>query len=421
MRKPERLCALIVLLAIAPTAAAQEAHTEPPPGDPEIEILGAAAAFDLGNTQPETLWIRPDTLLFSQPDLDSQQITLIDALIELAVLEHLGPWSRVLYADRLGWVHQELRRSGAAGIAPTGSVSALALVPSANELERRLDLARTALGISGTTSSLGPYALITDVTDRRLLDRMQAIADSLEDSYQRRYGLNFTEDGAQTVALFAEESKYRAFESQVNESADLNARGHAGGGLAALFVEEQRLDESTSLLVHELTHLLNRRALGDAVPSWLEEGLANDLSYSSVDRQGGLKLGTLSGRSSLVGTRASRTLIFEGPFASLNQILNDRANRQSTPLERLVQLTREEFLRPQDRERHYIESTFLVRYLLDGERRRYAKGFRLYLSEVAVGDQPDSSRLLELLDRDWKQLELGLGNYLKVQAAYLVP
>ena len=414
------LCVLC-LLATGRLTAAQEADPEPPPSEPESEILGAAAAFDLEDTRAETVWIPPGTLLFREPDLNSAQITLVDTLTESAVLERRGDWSRVLYAERLGWVDPDRGHADLRPPTPPLSPAAPPAGSSESELERRLSLAHAALGGAGPTGRLGPYALITDVSDPRLLARIEAIASSIDTSYAERYGLAATPTGSQTVALFAAESSYRTFEAQVTEGNDRGARGHAGGNLAAMFVAEQRLDDVTELLVHELTHLLNRRALGETIPSWLEEGLANDLSYSGIDRQGRIKPGTLSGRRSSLGTRASRTLVFEGPFASLNQMLRDRALRQSTPLERLVELDREDFLRPQDRERHYIESAFLVRYLLDGEKRRHAEGFRRYLGEVAAGKEPDSARLLELLGRNWRQLELGLGNYLRVQSAYLAP
>ena len=418
MRPLTTVCA-VCLLATGRLTVAQQTDPEPPPSDPEVEILGAAAAFDLDDTQPETLWVSASTLLFGEPDPDSAQITLIDTLTELAVLERQGDWSKVLYAERLGWVNPKLAYTDPTLVLPLPSVAAVTIGPS--ELDRRLGLARAALGVARATGRLGPYSLMTDVTDRRLLARLRAIANSIDTLYEERFGLAVPPAGSQTVALFAAESSYRSFEAQATAGNDLGARGHTGGSLAAMFVEAQRLDDVAELVVHELTHLLNRRALGDAIPSWLEEGLANDLSYSSIDRQGRLKPGTLSGRSSLVSTRTSRMLVFEGPFASLNQILRDRARRQSTPLERLVELNREDFLRRQDRERHYIESTFLVRYLLDGERRRHAEGFRRYLGEVAAGEEPDSARLLELLGGNWRQLELGLGNYLRLQAAYLAP
>jgi hypothetical protein len=223
------------------------------------------------------------------------------------------------------------------------------------------------------------------------------------------------------VALFATEADYRDFEVRVTDGNDLTARGHAGGSLAALFVEDQHMDDVLELVVHELTHLLNRRAFGSAIAPWLEEGLANDLSYSGIDRTGRLKTGTLSGRRIQVGARATRTVVYEGPFASLTQILRDRSHRQSTPIGRLIGMGREEFLRPQDRDSHYIESTFLVRFLLEGSKQRYAPGFRSFLAEVAGGETPWPERLIELLGTDLRQLELGLDTYLRVQAAYLAP
>jgi hypothetical protein len=346
---------------------------------------------------------------------------LIDSLSELAVLERQGDWSKVVYADRLGWVNPELAQIDMTLVSAPSSLDGLLSVPSMFEIERRIKVAGQVLGLDGPNGRLGSYALMTDVTDSRLLDRIRQMVGSLDRVYQERYGLAVGDTGLQTVALFATEAGYRDFEARVTDGNDLKARGHAGGNLAAMYVEDQRIDDVLELVVHELTHLLNRRAFGEAIAPWLEEGLANDLSYSDIDRTGRLEVGTLSGRRIQVGARATRTVVYEGPFASLTQILRDRSHRQTTPIGRLLEMDREEFLRPQDRDSHYIESTFLVRFLLDGSQRRFAPGFRSFLAETAAGESPQPARLIELLDTDLRQLELGLDTYLRVQAAYLAP
>jgi hypothetical protein len=412
-----------LLLTLAPVAVLSASPQEPdaPPAETEPEILGAAAAFGIQDTESETLRIPANTPLYRTPSPDASQITLIDSLTELAVLEHQGGWSKVLYSDRLGWVNPELSRADMTLVSAPSSIEALMTAPSMLEIERRIRIAGAVLGVDGPAGRLGPYALMTDITNPRLLDRIREIASSLDSVYQERYGLPVGDTGLQTVALFATEAAYRDFEAKVTDGNDLSARGHAGGNLAALFVEDQRLDDVLELVIHELTHLLNRRAFGEAIAPWLEEGLANDLCYSDIDRTGRLKAGTLSGRRIQVGARASRTVVYEGPFASLTKILSDRFHRQTTPIQRLIEMGREEFLRAQDRESHYIESTFLVRFLLDSSKQRYAPAFQSYLAEVAAGGMPDATRLIELLGTDLRQLELGLDAYLRVQAAYLAP
>ena len=284
-----------------------------------------------------------------------------------------------------------------------------------------LELAKRLLGPTALERDLGPYALLTNVRDEEALAAIDRVAPHLETYYSERYGLELSDTGTQTVALFAEEEDYREFERQTTERQRLDRQGHAIGNVASLFLGDKRSVEFRPLLVHELTHLINRRAFGARPPAWIEEGIANDVAYSKVDRDGRPRADTLEGDSTVFGSRFERQVAFSGGLSSLTQLLRTRSRRQGTPLDRLVEMSHDEFMSPDDRQQYYIESAFLIRLLLDGPKAEWPDGFRRYLAEVAAGDSPDAERLIELLDTSWSQIERTLDSWLRVQSAKLLP
>ena len=65
-----------------------------------------------------------------------------------------------------------------------------------------------------------------------------------------------------------------------------------------------------------------------------------------------------------------------------------------------------EFVR-RNAELNYAQSSFFIRYLLQGEQGSLAPAFRSFLAEVAEGLPPDPERLREKLGRPWPALEAG--------------
>ncbi len=121
---------------------------------------------------------------------------------------------------------------------------------------------------------------MTDVAGGELTG-LDAVAARLADAYATRYGVAAAPGPDQAVAIFASDVRYRAF-AEADGGALPGTRGHAGAGLAAFSVGRNPL-ETRVLLVHELTHLLSRNALGDGVPVWLDEGIAEDLAWCRTD------------------------------------------------------------------------------------------------------------------------------------------
>ena len=132
------------------------------------------------------------------------------------------------------------------------------------------------------------------------------------------------------MVVFSREQDYRAYGA--GESALAGARGHAAEGLAVLFFGDQERGEVAAVLIHELTHLLNRRVFAAEPPPWPDEGMANDLAFSRIERSGQPRIGSLGGRSVIIDEpvyrpggwiAVDRTIRLSGPAASLS-LLNKR-------------------------------------------------------------------------------------------------
>lgn len=418
MRSPSGTLTVLLTLPLAAGAArAQDTAVEAEP-----EVHGAAAAFSLVEEQRQRVWVPEGSPLFEAPDAASSRLAIIDALSEIEVLEQSGDWYRVHFAGRTGWVEPDLPRHERS----LDTFPSPELVPVTTpgfeiaDTTRRREIALEALGLTEPNGRLGPWELLTDVTDPDLIAYLDRIASGLAASYRERFRLEPAPPEDQAVAVFSTEAGYRPFESEATHLAGQRARGHSGSGLAALFIENDRLEEASTLMVHELTHLMNRAALGPTPPPWVEEGIANDLAYSRVKRDGSLVLGSINGERVVFGNRrVGVSYQYSGAVAALAELLRLRARHRSTPLEELVALDQDRFLESGRRRQHYIESAFLVRFLLEADKGRHAEGFRRYLA--ALGDDPSARvRLIDHLDADWGRLERALDAWLRVQSAQLL-
>ncbi|MGA7991835.1 MAG: hypothetical protein WCC53_10420, partial [Thermoanaerobaculia bacterium] len=157
----------------------------------------------------------------------------------------------------------------------------------------RLAKAFNAMRPLGREALLGPWRLVTDVAVGELAG-LDSVARNLAEAYTARYGLAAAPGADQAVVIYSSDARYRAF-AQGDGSSMRGTRGHAGGGLAAFALGRDPL-ETRLFLVHELTHLLSRNVLGEKVPAWLDEGLAEDLAWCRIDADGRLEPDTLDVR-----------------------------------------------------------------------------------------------------------------------------
>ncbi len=382
---------------------------------PEEPVAGRPAEIAPARTPAETIWLEPGVRLRAEPDGGSRSLALVDVAIELPVLERRPGWARVRYGDRHGWVALP------GGAAEAAGERASRTAPDPWRLAR----AREVLGGEVEAGRLGPFRLYTDLADRDLLRFLGRVAVELPAAYRARYGLDPGPPTGEVVVLFAGEASYREYDRETSATAGLRAGGHAGRGLVALFAGGKERRDVAAVLVHELTHLLNRRTLAVAPPPWLEEGMANDLAFCRLDRSGRPALGSLGGFSVVVEhpvwlpggeSRVDREIRLEGPLASLSLVRDRRRTGEGPTLEELTGLDWSEFLEPAGRPGRYDESAFLVRYLLESGGDERAAGFRGYLSDLATGAATGRESLAERLGRGWPDLERGLNDWLERRA-----
>lgn len=270
----------------------------------------------------------------------------------------------------------------AGGLPPLGS----GLIPAGPLPGRPADpellaSARALLADGGRELQIGPYVAFSDIDDRDLLAELAAVAAPLEDLYRARYRRRPIGNAAETLVLFANHANYVHFKSADPDLVELPAHGHVGGGLVAMAAGDRPGTEVRATLVHEIVHLLNRRALGPALPPWLDEGMADDFGQAQIGADGRLRPGSLA--STVI--RRGDQLEISGAWASLTVL---RATQQGAPvvaLPPLLDLDWRSFVAAERRESAYAEAAFFVRFLLDSGDPTLAAGFHQFLDAVAAG------------------------------------
>ena len=348
----------------------------------------------------ERVTVKPGIPLLAEPRPGAPRVLTPTRIAVLKVLDRRPGWVQVQYGEVTGWLPS---RDWIGPEPPLGSdPDPVRPMTGRGPDEQRLDWARARLMPPEVVGNVGPYVVYTDLRDPPRLSFFDRVAAGLDAAYRSRYQVSPIGDPAEAVVLFSRESDYRAFLGQATSVAELPASGHTGHGIVSLFDGRRPQGEVASTLVHELAHLLNRRAIGPALPSWLEEGIADDLSQSQIDRSGRLLPGTLGG----VTVRVGRRIEMHGAQAALQDLLDAASAGGLRPLPQLLALDWSEFVR-QNGELNYAQSSFFVRYLLQGEQGALAPGFQAFLRDVSEGKPPEPEVLREKLGRSWPMLEAG--------------
>jgi hypothetical protein len=277
------------------------------------------------------------------------------------------------------------------------SSTTVAAATASDEAEAEAAGSAPAFPANFPIRSLPPFALLTDVRDERLLSTLGEVAAALPADFAARFGLRARAQGS--LVLFARSLDFRQWLAQQGGGGDHAVEGFSRGGVAALAVGNLRDDDVSALLVHEISHLLTRAAVGRQLPPWLEEGLADELSISRRDGSGRTLPGTLRAHSSVRNTAAvpKPGVIYErtisGPAAALLALV--RGPRPA--LAELVAMPWSTFADARGRPERYAASAFFLRYLLDGEEQRWRERFLGFLTAAANGapaDQADLERAL---------------------------
>jgi hypothetical protein len=336
-------------------------------------------------------------------------------LANLSILRREADWYRVIQplADEpaiLGWVILEgYQEPQATRPSIPELVLPLAAKPIAPE---SLSSATRLMSDSSREIDCGPYRLFTDVVTSTWIALCSDLVEDLERVYRTRYGLTPVSPAAETILLFATGEDYLDFRDEEEISSEAHiAHTFPSRGYVALYEVDRSAPQLLSSLVHELTHLLNHRSVGPALPAWLAEGMADDLAESSIDPTGQLSPGLLGGESRQVD---GLTLNSGGTGSLLRLQTLDQLGKLPD-LQELIQLENEEFYQPERVQLHYALSSFWIRYLRRDPEDELAKGFRSYLDDISNGTQITEVLLAEHLGDDLENLEAGFRQWLRSQ------
>lgn len=267
-----------------------------------------------------------------------------------------------------------------------------AAIPSPKAADQaRLAKARDAMRPLGRETLLGPWRLLTDVATGEL-SGLGPVAVHLSEVFSARYSLPAAPGPGQAVVIFASDGRYRVF-AAADGTPVIGTMGHAGAGLAA-FPAGQTVSETRVALVHGLTRLLARSALGETLPGWLDEGLAADLAWCRVDGDGRLQPDTIDvfeRRRAAPATGIERS----GPRVTAEEWLARARLGRVPPLSAIVSTDSRLFANPGARSDAATASALLVRWCFAEPAR--AAAFRGFLASVSRGGPADLNALAAAL------------------------
>ncbi|MBZ0112179.1 MAG: hypothetical protein K8J08_06955 [Thermoanaerobaculia bacterium] len=357
------------------------------------------------------VWLTERTILRKAPEDGASELVELEPVVSLAEVARQGDWYGLDWRGEVGWAF--LPNYSEVSDPPLGSgIQPLSPVADLPPDAERLAAARARLRDGGRELRLGPYLFLTDGPDIRRLTRLDGVVPDLERIYTERFGVQPIGSAKAAIVLFSTKENYLAYKALDPELQGRPSSGHVGKGIVALFLEGQKTDEVRSTVIHELVHLLNRRAIGPALPPWLDEGMAEDLSGSAVGDDGRLVPGSVDATVEVDATGWSAS----GAMADLIRLRRVAVASGLPSLESLVTLDRD-FHRRGAQETHYAMAGFLVRWLLDS----YPQAFRGYLAGVAEGGVADGEGLRRRLGRNWADLGAEFEAWLLAQTPSVPP
>ncbi len=348
------------------------------------------------------VWYLPGNRILAAAQPEAEVQLLLESMSYLPVLAREGNWAQVFYNDRKGWIDTSWkppfkRRKAGRGILRHRAE------PVKSSYFFNLKKARRILGIGRTAVKVGAYDLYTDVEDETLLAFLDSTAAAAEEAYFARYGRLPEGNPTRSTVLFAKEADYRRY-TEATSSLSGTQVGHAGRGVLAFFAEGRSREDLARTLAHEITHLVNHRALARSLPPWLEEGLAADLGSAWVEDSSSVESGGAANDSLKVEVQGMESRLFLlGEYLKAEKL---------PPVTFLLSLDREGFHEPGAQSYAYAHSVALIRYFLDGDGGRHADGFRLFLKRIAVGTRAD---LLKCVEMSPEELESGFRAWLETE------
>ncbi|MEM8963285.1 MAG: hypothetical protein AAGD38_17500 [Acidobacteriota bacterium] len=372
-------------------------------GSPSVQVIYQEPDGPIGAR--ETVWVEPGMVLRTEPIETADVVMTLQVIVNLPVLERDGPWFRLRRRKGVeGWAY--LPDLPAEGQPLYGSAPALVLpIPGEPPSEEQLASARRHIG-DLEEGRVGPHRLLTDVDDPELLAYLDRVASQVETVYKRRFGLQPIDQPRAAVVLFAYNKDYRAFQNETERIRGLPAAGHATAGMLALWRGGHARSLVAATLAHEMVHLINRRAVGPALPPWLDEGMAEAIGTSKINDDGTLDPTAFGG----VAVHGGGRVTYAGGQSAVHQLRARLRSGRLVPLDELVRFDWESFVESSDRQIHYAQAGGFVRFLLDSP---YADGFRQYLSRVSRGETPDADRLWSTLAAEPEDVQRDFNDWLR--------
>lgn len=352
-----------------------------------------------------TEWIGIGARIHAEPG--GAVIDMTQRLANYRVRSRQGSWVEIeLFDGSTGWVDRSRPRDLTPPLGeapePPGPLRAR---PADEE---RLRLVLDAMGPGRREMKIAGYEVWTDVDGRvPLFDALRRRLRRADASYEALYGRLPVGVPAESLALLSDLEVYLEVQEQVRGLEGVRGSlGHTAGGLAVAAVGDRPVDEVVSTVLHEVGHLLNRRALGPSLPAWLSEGLAEH--FSSLGP--GLLQGERPERAARFRRVEGMAVLYSGPRASL-RLLAERARMSRLPdLRELLEMDSDPFVRGPEAPLRYAAASFFVDFLLRDE--TLGERFRDFLERVAAGGGVDARALGEQLGRDWSLLDLQFNQWL---------
>lgn len=361
----------------SPGAAPIAASPEPSPTPIEDPTLRQYLRLDAG------------TVVRNAGRDDAQAIAVLAADESAQLLRASPPWYRVRAGDgeTLGWVrlNDDEAANRTLRVRDSHRRPRPSAPPSATVLARARGHMRGA-----REGRCGPYRLLTNETDSLLLTACDQLAGELDRAYATRYGVEPAGAAREAIILFARLGELRAFVAEHGGAGNgYGAFAEPSEGYLAMHAENERRT-TLQTLVHELSHLVHRRALGD-LPRWLSEGLADGLGDTATED------GLLPGpgiAGSEVQARRLRQARRDGRAGSVESVItqaDEHFDRGTVSFD-------------------YETSALFVRYLLSDPAR--AAALRAFLRAVAEGERAEAGQLRDRLDASWGALDQAFDHWL---------
>ena len=271
----------------------------------------------------------------------------------------------------------------------------------------RLAKVRDAMRPLGRETVLGPWRLLTDVAAGEL-NGLGPVASHLPEAFSARYSLPAAPGPGQAVVIFASDVRYRAF-AAADGYPIVGTLDHAGAGLAA-FTAGVTVSETRVALVHGLTRLLARSALGETLPGWLDEGIAGDLAWCEVDAAGRLMPDTTD-VFEVRRVAPAPAVEKRGPRVTTDEWLFRARSGRVPPLTAVAAKDSRLFANPGARGDAATASAMLVRWCLAEPAR--AAAFRGFLASVSRGGAGDLDALAAALGTGTRELQDGFFKWVK--------